>query len=131
MRIRLCVWSGWLSKPSAKLITRFDNAATLERQVEAGEPFDVLILSPAQVDDLIGQGRIVAGTRTDIAKAMVGMAMRADLPPNFRSRRVLPLAQQTSEKWLCPAKRTNVGQAPVALTAATVPQPRRPSVSAS
>jgi len=64
-----------------RLATRFDNAATLKRQVEAGEPFDVLILLPAQIDDLIGQGRIVAATRTDVAKAMVGMAMRADLPP--------------------------------------------------
>jgi molybdate transport system substrate-binding protein len=65
-----------------RLVTRFDNAATLKRQVEAGEPFDVIILLPAQVDDLIGQGRVIAGTRTDIAKAMVGMAMRTDLPPS-------------------------------------------------
>lgn len=63
-----------------RLITRFDNAATLKRQIEAGEAFDVAILLPAQVDDLIGQGRIAAGTRTDIAKAMVGMAMRAGTP---------------------------------------------------
>ncbi|MGF6548647.1 molybdate ABC transporter substrate-binding protein [Paraburkholderia youngii] len=62
-----------------RLVTRFDNAATLKRQIEAGEAFDVAILLPAQVDDLIGEGRIAAGTHTDIAKAKVGMAMRADM----------------------------------------------------
>ncbi|MBP0595941.1 substrate-binding domain-containing protein [Paraburkholderia sp. LEh10] len=62
------------------LVTRFDNAATLKQQIEAGEAFDVAILLPEQVDDLIAHGSIAAGSRTDVAKAMVGMATRAEVP---------------------------------------------------
>jgi molybdate transport system substrate-binding protein len=62
------------------LVTQFDNAATLKQKIEAGEAFDVAILLPEQVDDLIAHGSIAAGTRTDIAKAMVGMATRAEVP---------------------------------------------------
>jgi len=31
-----------------RLVARFDNAATLKRQIDAGEAFDVAILLPAQ-----------------------------------------------------------------------------------
>lgn len=63
-----------------RLVATFDNAATLTRQIEAGSSFDVAILLPTQIDGLIKQGRIAAGSRADIASAMTGMALRADLP---------------------------------------------------
>ncbi|MGU7768798.1 molybdate ABC transporter substrate-binding protein [Burkholderia sp. MR1-5-21] len=62
------------------LAATFDNAATLKRRIEAREAFDVAILLPDQIDDLIRAGRIVSSTRADIAKATVGMAVRADAP---------------------------------------------------
>nr|WP_269139740.1 substrate-binding domain-containing protein [Burkholderia diffusa] len=67
-----------------RLAATYDNAATLKRRIEAGEAFDVAILLPAQVDDLIRTGKLVSSTRVDVAKATVGMAMRADAPaPNI------------------------------------------------
>lgn len=62
------------------LAATYDNAAALKRRIDAREAFDVAILLPDQIDDLIRTGRIVSGTRADIAKAAVGMAVRADAP---------------------------------------------------
>lgn len=63
-----------------RLVTTFDNAATLKRRIDAGEAFDVAILLPGQIDDLIHTGKIASSTRADVAKASVGMAARADVP---------------------------------------------------
>jgi len=71
-------------KTGQRLETTFDNAKTLEHRIEAGEAFDVAILLPGQIDALIKSDRIVSSTRTDVAKASVGMAARADVPvPNI------------------------------------------------
>jgi molybdate transport system substrate-binding protein len=56
---------------------RFDLAAGLQREIEAGAAFDLAILTPPPADDLIGQGRLVAGSRTAIARSGLGIAIRA------------------------------------------------------
>src|SRR5437879_2083248 len=58
-----------------KLVTKFDAVAALKRQIEAGEMFDVTILLPVAIDDLIKQGKVVG--RTDISRSAVGVAVRA------------------------------------------------------
>ncbi len=61
-----------------KLVTKFDAVAVLKRQIEAGETFDVTILLPAAIDDLIKQGKVIG--RTDISRSGVGVAVRAGAP---------------------------------------------------
>ena len=61
-----------------KLVTKFDAVAALKRQIEAGETFDVTILLPAAIDDLIKQGKVIG--RTDISRSGVGVAVRAGTP---------------------------------------------------
>ncbi len=63
-----------------KLIMRFDVVAGVKRQIEAGDPFDVACLNPSMVDDLIGKGKIASGSRADIARAGIGLAVRAGAP---------------------------------------------------
>jgi molybdate transport system substrate-binding protein len=58
-----------------KLVTKFDAVAVLKRQIEAGETFDVTILLPAAIDDLVKQGKVIG--RTDISRSGVGVAVRA------------------------------------------------------
>lgn len=48
----------------------------LRKRIEAGEPFDVVLIFPNIVDDLIRQGKVAAGTRTDIARAGLGLAVK-------------------------------------------------------
>lgn len=60
-----------------KVAISFDVAAVLKRKIEAGESFDLAILTAPMIDDLIKQGKISAATRTDIARSGVGIAVRA------------------------------------------------------
>jgi molybdate transport system substrate-binding protein len=63
-----------------KIVIRYGLGAKLKQEIEAGEPFDLAVLLPSAVDDLIKQGRIAAGTRTDIARSAIGFMVRAGAP---------------------------------------------------
>ena len=51
-------------------------AGTLKKRIEGGEAFDVAIITPAVVDDLAGMGKIVPGSRIDLAKVGMGVAIK-------------------------------------------------------
>src|ERR1700675_1182886 len=51
-----------------KLTIDFNSSKALREKIQSGEPFDVAILTSDIIDDLIKQGKIVAGTRADIAR---------------------------------------------------------------
>jgi molybdate transport system substrate-binding protein len=53
--------------------------ALLDR-LRAGEAADVAILTAQGIDDLIAEGVIASGTRTDIARSFVGLAVKAGAP---------------------------------------------------
>lgn len=63
-----------------KLKITFGTAVPLKRQIDGGETFDVVILTPALVDELVKQGKVAAGTGTDVAKSGIGVAIRAGAP---------------------------------------------------
>lgn len=63
-----------------KLVLQFAPAADMKGRIEKGEAFDLTFLTSAAIDDLIKQGRLVAATRTDIAKAGAGVAIRKGAP---------------------------------------------------
>ena len=63
-----------------RLSSEFSTAAALKRKIDAGEPFDVAILTPALVDDLVSQGRAVADSRTDLARVGLGVGAREGAP---------------------------------------------------
>ncbi len=44
------------------------------------EDFDVAILTPAAIDDLAKDGRVVPGTRADLAKTGIGVVVRTGAP---------------------------------------------------
>jgi len=60
-----------------KLKLEYGTSAVLKRQIDAGQAFDLAILVPASLDALIKEGKIAAGTRTDISRSAVGVAIRA------------------------------------------------------
>jgi molybdate transport system substrate-binding protein len=66
-----------------KLVNTFDLPPTLVKKIDAGEPYDVIILS-YDVDALIKQGKVVADSRTVFGRVGVGVAVRQGAPkPNF------------------------------------------------
>ena len=50
---------------------------SIPSRLERGEPVDVVILAGPALDELIAQGRVVAGSRVDLARSSIGMAVRA------------------------------------------------------
>jgi molybdate transport system substrate-binding protein len=49
-------------------------------RLERGEPADVLILVGYALDDLIKQGKAVAGSRVDLVKSPIGVAVKSGAP---------------------------------------------------
>jgi molybdate transport system substrate-binding protein len=58
------------------VVIQYGTAASLKRQIERGDPFDLAVLTPAVIDDLIAQGKIAAGTRMPIARSGMAMGIR-------------------------------------------------------
>lgn len=52
----------------------------VKEKIEAGAAFDVAILNPPVLDDLIKQGKIVAATRAVIGRAGIGVGIREGAP---------------------------------------------------
>jgi molybdate transport system substrate-binding protein len=59
---------------------QFSSSAVLRRSIEGGAPFDLAILTPGIVDDLIKAGKIRAGTQTDLASAALAVGIQAGAP---------------------------------------------------
>ena len=55
----------------------FGIAATLKTRIEAGEPFDVAILTPAMLDDLAAKGLIESAPRPVVARSGLGLMVKA------------------------------------------------------
>jgi molybdate transport system substrate-binding protein len=49
-------------------------------RLAAGEPVDLVIMAGDGLDKLIGEGRIAAGSRVDLARSGIGVAVRAGAP---------------------------------------------------
>lgn len=63
-----------------KVIIDNDTAGGLSKRIGGGEPFDVAIITPAVVDDLTKQGKVAAGSRIDLAKVGIGVAIKQGAP---------------------------------------------------
>jgi len=50
------------------------------RRVASGEPFDVVVLASEAIDKLIGAGHIVAGSKVELARSGVAVAVRSGAP---------------------------------------------------
>ena len=64
----------------AKLVTAFAPTAALTERIRAGEAADVAILTAAAIDELTRDGILSADGRVDLARSVVGVAVRAGAP---------------------------------------------------
>lgn len=63
-----------------KLSIIYGTAIPLKRHIDSGETFDIVVLVPTMLDDLIKQNKVVAGTSTNVAKVGVGVAVKKGEP---------------------------------------------------
>jgi len=60
-----------------KVVTSWIPGVDLMRRVKEGETSDLVIMQASSIDELIELGRIALGSRVDLAKSGVGVAVRA------------------------------------------------------
>jgi molybdate transport system substrate-binding protein len=76
----LALQGGFEIASGHRLVVDNDTAGGLVKRIEAGEAFDMAIITPAAIDGLIGKGKIVAGSRAAVAKVGVGVAVKEGAP---------------------------------------------------
>jgi molybdate transport system substrate-binding protein len=59
-----------------KVTVENDTVGAVVKRIKGGDAFDVVIVSPAAVDDLAKDGKVVAGSRSDLAKVGVGVVVK-------------------------------------------------------
>ncbi len=69
----LSLQGGFEAASGHRLIIDNDTAGGLTRRIEAGEAFDMAIITPAAIDGRIGKGKIVGGSRVPVARS--GLAL--------------------------------------------------------
>ena len=63
-----------------KVVASFSSSPDIMKRAKAGESADLFILASGSVDELIKVGKVVPGSRVDLAKSGVGIAVRAGAP---------------------------------------------------
>jgi molybdate transport system substrate-binding protein len=63
------------------LVTQYGASLGLKATIESGQPFELAIVTPEVLDDMIKQGKVLAGSRFDIARVPVAIGQRGDAPP--------------------------------------------------
>lgn len=95
-----------LGELAAAYTHRSGNAVDIEsvggldaaRRVEAGEPFDVVFLASSAIDKLVASGRLVEGSKIDLVRSDVAVAVRAGSPrPDIASEDAVRRAVQEAE----------------------------------
>ena len=59
------------------LVLQYGSTAVLKRKIDSGEPFDAVILGADAVDDLAKAGKVASAGVAEIARAGVGVGVRA------------------------------------------------------
>ena len=53
---------------------------SIPMRLQRGEPADIIILAALALDDLVKQGKVVPGSRVDLARSSIAMVVRAGAP---------------------------------------------------
>jgi molybdate transport system substrate-binding protein len=63
-----------------KVVTTWAGTIDIMKRMAAGETYDLVIMAGPSIDELVKQGKIVSGSRVDLVKSGVGVAVRAGAP---------------------------------------------------
>src|SRR3954465_1567168 len=63
-----------------KVVVANDTAGALVRRIEAGEPFDLVVLTPEPLEDLTRKGKVATGSVTPLAQVGIGVAVKEGAP---------------------------------------------------
>ena len=60
-----------------KVVATWTGSANIRKRIAAGEVYDLVVMGDKDIDSFIQQGRMVAGSRVDLMKSGVGVAVAA------------------------------------------------------
>ena len=63
-----------------RLKIEYGSTGPLKAQIEKGQPFDVAIVGVETIDELLKSGKLASGSRVDIARSGMGIAIRKGAP---------------------------------------------------
>jgi molybdate transport system substrate-binding protein len=63
-----------------KVVVENDTVGALAKRIAGGETFDVVVMTPAAVDELISKGKVTPGSRKSLARVGVGVMVKAGAP---------------------------------------------------
>jgi len=63
-----------------KVITAWSGSLNIKKRMADGEIYDLVIVGSSEIDAYIQQGKMVPGSRVDLMKSGVGVAVRAGAP---------------------------------------------------
>jgi molybdate transport system substrate-binding protein len=63
-----------------KLVIDNDTVGALAKRIAGGESFDVVVMTPETIDDLAAKGKVMRGSRTNLARVGVGVMVKAGAP---------------------------------------------------
>ena len=63
-----------------KVLVESDTAGGIIRKIEAGAPFDLVVLTTQAVGDLVTEGKLASESATDLAKVGVGVGVKSGAP---------------------------------------------------
>jgi molybdate transport system substrate-binding protein len=84
--------SGAVKEAATELFPQFEKASgnkiavtwagtvDIKKKIAAGEVFDLVIVASPEVDGFIKDGKFVAGSKVDLVKSAVGVAVKAGMP---------------------------------------------------
>ena len=70
----------WEAANGEKVEASYDPTALMLERIARGERADAAILTSAGIDTLIAQGVLAAGSRVDLARSLVGLAVKSGAP---------------------------------------------------
>ena len=69
-----------------KVVATWTGTAGIRKRISDGEIYDLVIVGAPVIDSFIAQGKVASGSRTELMKSAVGVAVRAGAPkPNIGS----------------------------------------------
>jgi molybdate transport system substrate-binding protein len=63
-----------------KVVVENDTVGALTKRIEGGETFDLAVLTPAAVDALASKGKLVSGSRANLARVGIGVVVKEGAP---------------------------------------------------
>jgi molybdate transport system substrate-binding protein len=63
-----------------KVTTTWSGTIDIKKRIAGGETYDLLIMAAPELEEFIKQGKLAAGSRIDLVKSGVGIAVKAGAP---------------------------------------------------